>query len=141
MGSVSSVIMNSKNPVFRGLGLRLLENAQGGSYHGKTAAILADVNNNLIRSAEKNRYNDGFSRLIKDNSLRAIDYLNPAVTRGFNNQVYTAIVSGITENTSPGVAAAEGIADKFKKGLELRKAAGEKGFEGVDVLGLRPCYL
>lgn len=132
MGSVSSVIMNSKNPVFRGLGLRLLENAQGGSYHGKTAAILADVNNNLIRSAEKNRYNDGFSQFIKDNNLRAIDYLNPAVTRDFNNQVYTAIVSGITENTSPGVKlAAEGIADKFKKGLELRKAAGEKGFEDV----------
>lgn len=132
MGSASSVLMNSKNPVFRGLALRLLENAQGGSYHGKTSAILADVNNNLIRSAEKNRYNDGFSQYIKDNNLKATDFLNPAVTREFNNQVYTAIIKGIPDGTPPGVRlAAEGVADKFKKGLELRKAAGERGFEDV----------
>lgn len=132
MGSVSSVLMNSKNPVFRGLALRLLENAQGGSYHGKTASILSDVNNNLIRSAELNRYNDGFSQFIKDNNLRAIDYLNPAVSRDFNNQVYSAIVNKLPDTTSPGVRlAAEGLIAKFKKGLELRKAAGEKGFEDV----------
>lgn len=132
MGSVSSVLMNSKNPVFRGLALRLLENAQGGSYHGKTASILSDVNNNLIRSAEMNRYNDGFSQFIKDNNLRAIDYLNPAVSRDFNNQVYSAIVNKLPDTTPPGVRlAAEGIIDKFKKGLELRKAAGEKGFDDV----------
>lgn len=132
LGSVSSVILNSKNPVFRGLGLRLLENAQGGGYQGKTAAILADVNGNLIRFAEKNRYNDGFSQFIKDNNLRAVDYLNPAVTRDFNNQIYTAIVKGIPEDTPRGVKlAAEGIADKLAKALELRKNAGEAGFEDV----------
>jgi hypothetical protein len=131
-GSVSSVILNSKNPVFRGLGLRLLENAQGGGYQGRTASILSNVNGNLIRSAEKNRYNDGFSQYIKDNSLRAIDYINPATTRDFNNQVYTAIAQGIPEGTPSGVKmAAEGIADKLRVSLELRKQAGEKGFEDV----------
>lgn len=132
-GSISSVILNSQNPVFRGLGLRMLENAQGGGYHGKTASVLSNVNNNLIRSAEKNRYNDGFSQFIKDNNLKAVDYLNPATTRDFNNQIYTAIVKGIPSDTPPGIKlAAEGIADKFAKGLELRKAAGEKGFENVN---------
>ena len=132
LGSVSSVILNSKNPVFRGLGLRLLENAQGGAYQGKTASILSDVYNNLIRTADRNRYNDGFSQFLKDNNLRAIDYLNPAVTRDFNNQVYTAIVKGIPEDTPKGVKlAAEGMADKLKKALEIRKQAGEAGFENV----------
>ncbi|UNI76991.1 peptidoglycan lytic exotransglycosylase [Klebsiella phage KpnP_VR702] len=132
LGSVSSVILNSKNPVFRGLGLRLLENAQGGAYQGKTASILSNVYGNLIRTAERNRYNDGFSQFIKDNNLRAIDYLNPAVTRDFNNQIYTAIVKGIPDDTPKGVKlAAEGMADKLKKSLELRKQAGEAGFEDV----------
>ena len=132
LGSVSSVILNSKNPVFRGLGLRLLENAQGGGYQGKTASILADVNGNLIRFAEKNRYNDGFSQFIKDNNLRAVDFLNPAVTRDFNNQIYTAIVRGIPEDTPRGIKlAAEGIAAKLEKALEIRKTAGEAGFEDV----------
>ena len=132
LGSVSSVILNSKNPVFRGLGLRLLENAQGGAYQGKTASILSNVYGNLIRTAERNRYNDGFSQFIKDNNLRAIDYLNPAVTRDFNNQIYTAIVKGIPDDTPKGVKlAAEGMADKLKKALEIRKQAGEAGFEDV----------
>lgn len=132
LGSVSSVILNSKNPVFRGLGLRLLENAQGGAYQGKTASILSNVYSNLIRTAERNRYNDGFSQFIKDNNLRAIDYLNPAVTRDFNNQIYTAIVKGIPDDTPKGVKlAAEGMADKLKKALGLRKQAGEAGFEDV----------
>ncbi|AIM51263.1 putative internal virion protein [Lelliottia phage phD2B] len=131
-GSVSSVVLRSENAVFRGLGLRILENAQGGAYHGKTASILSNVNNNLIRSAEKNRYNDGFSQFLKDNNLKAADYLNPATTRDFNNQIYTAIVKGIPADTPAGVKlAAEGIADKFAKGLELRKSGGEKGFEDV----------
>lgn len=132
LGSVSSVILNSKNPIFRGIGLRLLENSQGGAYQGKTASILSNVNGNLIRSAEKNRYNDGFSQFIKDNGMSPADFLNPAVTRDFNSQVYTAIVKGIPEDTPAGVKlAAEGISDKFKKSLELRKAAGEAGFEDV----------
>lgn len=134
LGSVSSVLLNSKNPIFRGLGLRLLENSQGGAYHGKTASILSNVNGNLIRSAEKNRYNDGFSQFIKDNGMSPADFLNPAVTRDFNNQVYTAVVKGIPEDTPAGVKlAAEGISDKFKKALEIRKAAGEAGFEDVKV--------
>lgn len=132
LGSVSSVILNSKNPVFRGLGLRLLENAQGGAYQGKTASILSNVMGNLIRSAERNRYNDGFSQFIKDNNLRAVDFLSPSTTRDFNNQVYTAIAKGIPDDTPAGVKlAAEGIADKFKVALDLRKQAGEKGFDDV----------
>lgn len=132
LGSVSSVILNSKNPVNRGLGLRLLENAQGGAYQGKTASILSNVYGNLIRFAEKNRYNDGFSQFIKDNNLKGMDYLNQAVTRDFNNQIYTAIVKGIPADTPRGVKlAAEGIADKLAKALELRKQAGELGFEDV----------
>lgn len=132
LGSVSSVILRSENPVNRGLGLRLLENAQGGAYQGKTASILSNVYGNLIRSAEKNRYNDGFQQFIKDNNMRMTDFLNPAVTRDFNNQVYTAIVNKIPDSTPPGVKlAAEGVAEKLKVALELRKSAGERGFEDV----------
>lgn len=132
LGSASSVLLNSQNPVNRGLALRLMENAQGGGYHGKTAAILSDVNNNLIRSAEKNRYNDGFSLFLKEMNLPPSKYLDQAVTRDFHNQIYTAIVKGIPEDTPPSVKlAAEGLADKFQKALELRKQAGEAGFEHV----------
>lgn len=132
LGSVSSVLMNSKNPINRGLALRLLENAQGGAYHGKTASILSNVNNNLIKTAERNRYNDGFSQFIKENNLRATDYLNPAVSRDFDNQVYSAIAKGIPADTPPGVKlAAEGLADKLETALAIRKRAGEAGFEDV----------
>ena len=132
-GSVSSVLMNSTNPINRGLALRLLENAQGGAYHGKTASILSNVNDNLIKTAERNRYNDGFSQFIKENNLRAVDYLNPAVSRDFDNQVYSAISKGIPADTPPGVKlAAEGLADKLETALAIRKRAGEAGFEHVE---------
>lgn len=136
LGNASSafaVLSNSKNPVFRGLALRWLENAQGGAYHGKTASILSDVNNNLIRSAEKNRYNDGFSLYLKESGMHPMDYLKPGVARQFDSQVYSAIVNGIPDDLPKGVKlAAEGVRDKFAKGLELRKTAGEAGFEGVE---------
>ena len=130
--SVSAVLLNSKNPTNRGLGLRLLENAQGGGAAGKTAAILSDVNNNLIRSAEKNRYNDGFTNYLKEQGLPPTAYLDQRVTAEFNDKIYTAIVNGIPEDAPASLKlAAEGISDKFKKALELRKQAGEAGFEDV----------
>lgn len=130
--SVSSIIFNSKNMAMRGLGLRILENAQGGAYHGRTASILTDVNNNVIRSAERNRYNDGFSDWLKENGLSSMEYLKPATLEKFNGEVYSAVVRGLPSDVSPGVRkAAEGIADRFKKALELRKEAGEAGFENV----------
>lgn len=133
LGSASSVLMNSTNPINRGLALRLLENAQGGAYHGKTASILSNVYNNLIKTAERNRYNDGFTAFIKENNLRAVDYLNPAVARDFDNQVYSAITKGIPADTPPGVKlAAEGLADKLETALAIRKKAGEAGFENVE---------
>lgn len=136
LGNASSafaVLSNSKNPIFRGLAIRWLENAQGGSYHGKTAAILSDVNNNIIRSAEKNRYNDGFSTYLKEIGAHPMDYLKPGVSRQFDKEVYSAIVNGIPEGTSPGIKlAAEGVRDKFARALALRKAAGEAGFESVE---------
>lgn len=135
LGNASSafaVISNSKNPINRGLAIRLLENAQGGAYHGKTAAILSDVNNNIIRSAEKNRYNDGFSMYLKETGKHPMDYLKPSVSREFDKQIYSAIVNGIPEGIPQGVRlAAEGIRDKFATALKLRKAAGERGFEEV----------
>lgn len=132
LGSVSSVIFRSKNPAMRGLGLRLLENAQGGAYHGKTASILTDVNLNVIRTAERNRYNDGFQDWLKEQGLSPLEMLKPSKMEQFNEQVYSAIVRGIPDDVSPGIRkAAEGIADKLKKGLEIRKQAGEAGFENV----------
>ena len=132
LSSVSAVILNSKNPVFRGMGLRILENTQGGGYHGKSASILSDVNNNLIRSADMNRYNDGFSQFLKDNNLSKVDFLRPEVARRFNDEIYTAIANGIPANTPAGVKmAAEGAAARLKKALELRKASGEQGFDDV----------
>lgn len=135
LGNASSafaVLSNSKNPIFRGLAIRWLENAQGGAYHGKTASILSDVNNNLIRSAEKNRYNDGFSQYLKETGRHPMDYLKPSVSRQFDREIYSAIVNGIPDGTPSGVRlAAEGIRDKLAKALELRKAAGERGFEDV----------
>lgn len=133
LGSASSVLMNSTNPINRGLALRLLENAQGGAYHGKTASILSNVFNNLIKTAERNRYNDGFSAFIKENNLRAVDYLNPAVSRDFDNQVYSAIANGIPDTTPAGVKlAAQGLADKLETALAIRKKAGEAGFENIN---------
>lgn len=135
LGNASSafaVLSNSKNPINRGLAIRLLENAQGGAYHGKTASILSDVNNNLIRSADRNRYNDGFSAYLKENGLHPMDYLKPSVTRQFNNEIYAAVVKGIPDDVPPSIRmAAEGVRDKFAKALELRKSAGERGFEEV----------
>lgn len=135
LGNASSafaVLSNSKNPIFRGLALRWLENAQGGAYHGKTASILSDVNNNIIRSAEKNRYNDGFSLYLKENGLHPMDYLKPSVSRQFDKEIYSAIVNGIPDDLPQGVKlAAEGVRDKFARALALRKAAGERGFEDV----------
>lgn len=132
LASVSSIIFNSKNLAMRGLGLRLLENAQGGAYHGRTASILTDVNNNVIRSAECNRYNDGFSDWLKEEGLSPLEYLKSSTLERFNDGVYSAIARGLPGDVSPGVRkAAEGIAARFKKALEIRKQAGEAGFENV----------
>lgn len=130
--SVASYILTSKNPVMRGLGLRLLENPQGGGFAAKTASILSDVNNNLIRHAEGNRMNDGWDMWLKEQGLSPMEYLKSAQVERFNNAVFKAIAMDIPAGTPASVKlAAEGIADKLKKGLELRKAAGESGFEHV----------
>lgn len=131
-GSVSSLILTSKNLMMRGLGLRILENAQGGAYHGKTASILSDVNNNLIRTAEGNRFNDGFDMFLKEEGLSPLEYLKEGTVNRFNNEVYAAISQGIPSSVRPSVKlAAEGIAAKLEKALAIRKAAGEAGFEDV----------
>lgn len=128
-----SVLSNSKNMITRGLALRLLENPQGGSATGRTASILTDVNNNLIRTAERNRYNDGFSLFLKEQGMSPLAYLRPEVTRQFDEQIYTAIRTGIPQGTPESIRmAAEGLRDKFAKALELRKASGERGFENVN---------
>ena len=130
--SVASYILTSKNPVMRGLGLRFLENPQGGGFASKTASILSDVNNNIIRHAEGNRMNDGWDMWLKEQGLSPLEYLKTANVERFNNEVFSAIAKGIPDGTPPSVKlAAEGIADKLQKGLELRKAAGESGFEHV----------
>lgn len=130
--STGSHIMSSKNPTMRGLGLRLLENSQGGAYHGKTASILSDLNRNVIASKGGNRYNDGFMDYLKDQGLSPLSALKGSQTDNFNKEIYTAIKAGITPDTKPSVArAAQGVIDQLEEGLKVRKMAGEAGFEDV----------
>lgn len=131
--SAYSSLATSKNKAVRGLANRLLENPQGNAFAEKTASILSYYFGNVMRSAGRNRYNDGFSNYLRANKMGWVKaIMDKDVTRDFNRKVYTAIVDG-DRNFDDGVLiAADGVRDQLGTALKLRKQAGEAGFEKVD---------
>lgn len=131
--SAYSSLATSKNKAVRGLANRLLENPQGNAFADKTASILSYYFGNVMRSAGRNRYNDGFSSYMRANRISWVKAIvDKNVTRDFNRKVYTAIVDG-EDNFEDGIiTAANGVRDQMEAALKLRKQAGEAGFENVD---------
>lgn len=129
--STFATLASSENPTVKGLALRLLENPQGNSYAEKTASILSHYYGRIMRTAGKNRYNDGFDEYLKEIGVGKVKgYLNKEHQKDFNRQVYNAILD--PSNATDAVKkAADGARDQLQVALKLRKEAGEAGFENV----------
>lgn len=133
VNSPFAFIMNKGSQTAKGLALKLFENPQGNGYAQKTASIFTEVFGNKMRSAMKNRYNDGFDEYIKE---QGVGYRRGYTSRKFQNQfnesVYAAVVNPKGDFSDAVTKAAQGVREQLAESLRLRKEAGEYGFEKVE---------
>lgn len=131
--SAFATLASSENEAFAGLAGRLLENPQGNSFATKTASILSEYYGRLMRSAGKNRYNDGFRAYLKEQGHNPVKgHLNKDIQDDFDRQIYSAITEPDGNYSKAVQDAANGISDQLEVALKLRKEAGEAGFEHVE---------
>jgi hypothetical protein len=128
-----STLDNSENVLIRGLAHRLFESPQGGHKAGQSASILSDSYGQLIRRAVGNRYNDGYFLWSKNQGRglfrAALDHGD--FRRQFDESVYLKLANPDLAVDKGVENAADGLRDGFSVALELRKRAGEAGFDKV----------
>jgi hypothetical protein len=131
--SLYTTLNHSKNYGITALNDMLFESAQGGVRPEITASVLSNMYHKQLKSAVKNRYNDGFLEWSKNQGRGTVKAVLDTGNhrRLFDEAVYKQIINP-QPTVDPGIkAAADGIADGFELGLKIRKAAGEGGFEKV----------
>lgn len=124
---------NSDNLAIRALAHRLLENPQGGFLPLDTADALSHLYGNQIRSAVRNRLNEGYEEFAAARGINPItanlDFNNTKAE--FYRNVFLQVYNK-SPDADPHVAkAADGLRDGFAKALEIRKNNGEAGFENI----------
>lgn len=133
VNSPFAYIMNKGSQAAKGLALKLFENPQGNGYAQKTASIMTEVYGNKMRSAMKNRYNDGFDDYIKEQGVNRLHaYTSRKFQNQFNEEVYRAVINPKGDFSDAVKNAAQGVREQLAESLRLRKEAGEFGFEKVD---------
>lgn len=131
--SAFTTLDNSSNLVNRALNRILNENPQGNVLPEDTASILAYHYGNRIRSAVRNRVQEGWDDWANAKGYNLVDHhldLNNK-RREFDMEVFRYIKDP-TRPAQPGVAhAADGLRDGFELALKIRKENGEAGFEDI----------
>lgn len=135
LSSIQNRLSNSENLVVRGLSYHLFEAPQGGSSNPNgTAALMSDLYGKKFRTAMRGRLKDGMEVWRKNQGISRLDMImKPQNTESFYKKV-------ILETKYPGTfsdegikQAAQGVRDQFRAAGAARKAAGEAGFENLDL--------
>ncbi|WP_208635210.1 hypothetical protein, partial [Micromonospora chalcea] len=88
---------------------------------------------NRLKSADMNRFNDGFDLWLKENNINPVaGHTNSHYVQQYNEKVWEAVRIGMDEATPKSIRmAAEGQQAMYREALALRQRSGEAGFEKV----------
>lgn len=133
MSALGTVVHSSQDAGVRGLGARLFESPQGLGMQKASASLMQNTNLNRLKSADMNRFNDGFDLWLKENNINPVaGHTNSHYVQQYNEKVWEAVRIGMDESTPKSIRmAAEGQQSMYREALALRQRSGEAGFEKV----------
>lgn len=133
MSALGTVVHSSQDAGVRGLGARLFESPQGLGMQKASASLMQNTNLNRLKSADMNRFNDGFDLWLKENNINPVaGHTNSHYVQQYNEKVWEAVRIGMDESTPKSIRmAAEGQQTMYREALALRQRSGEAGFEKV----------
>lgn len=133
MSALGTVVHSSQDASVRGLGARLFESPQGLGMQKASASLMQNTNLNRLKSADMNRFNDGFDLWLKENNINPVaGHTNSHYVQQYNEKVWEAVRIGMDESTPKSIRmAAEGQQTMYREALALRQRSGEAGFEKV----------
>lgn len=133
MSALGTVVHSSQDAGIRGLGARLFESPQGLGMQKASASLMQNTNLNRLKSADMNRFNDGFDLWLKENNINPVaGHTNSHYVQQYNEKVWEAVRIGMDESTPKSIRmAAEGQQAMYREALALRQRSGEAGFEKV----------
>lgn len=130
--SVHTRLSNSNSMVIRGLTYHLFEAPQGGHAAKVTAATRVKNYSVQIRSAMRNRLNEGLEEWAKEQNIPVLKAL---LKRDLFNSYHKKVMIEVRKPgtfTDPSIVkGAAGVRDQFKTAGKIRQDAGEQGFEGI----------
>ncbi|AFH19866.1 putative internal virion protein [Escherichia phage vB_EcoP_ACG-C91] len=133
LSALGTVVHSSQDASIRGLGARLFESPQGLGMQKASASLMQNTNLNRLKSADMNRFNDGFDLWLKENNINPVaGHTNSHYVQQYNEKVWEAVRIGMDESTPKSIRmAAEGKQAMYREALALRQRSGEAGFEKV----------
>lgn len=132
--SLHTRLSNSKNMAVRGLTYHLFEAPQGGTAAPVTAAARVRNYTQQIRSAMRNRLNEGLEGWLSNQGIGKVKGLTtPKIINDFHKKVMLEVKRPGTFSDEGIIQAAEGVRDQFKVAGTIRRDSGELGFENIDV--------
>lgn len=132
---VHTYLVNSDSMAVRGVASELFEAPQGGTSLKETASIDSFVFQQNMRAATRGRFGEGLedyaAELGYTGLRREKQMLNTKFVNDFKKMVYLETKKPNSYSSEAVKKAAQGYRDLYAKGLEIRKASGESGFQNV----------
>lgn len=131
--SLFTTLDGSANQAVRALNRLFFEAPQGNFSPESTVSILSFLNLNEVQFAARARYENGYVKWSRANGRGIVRaYVDAGNNRSlFNKQVFLKLTNPKMEVDEGVQVAFEGMRDQLSKALELRRSAGEQGFEDV----------
>jgi len=132
--SLHTRLSNSDNMAIRGLTYHLFEAPQGGSAAAVTAAARVKNYSTQIRSAMRNRMNEGLEEWGVNQGLNRIQTLMKQENfSSYHKMVMLEVKKPGTYSDPAIIKGAEGVRDQLREAGRIRMEAGEAGFENIDL--------
>lgn len=131
--AAQTIISNSKDYAIRGMGYLMFEAPQGGKAAAATVSIRVRNYSKQIRSAMRNRLNEGLEEWGKENGLsRYATLMKQENYRSYNKAVMLEVKRSGTYDSPAIQKGADGVREQLKTAGIIRRDAGEAGFENID---------
>ena len=131
--SAHAIVSNSKDFSIRGFAYHLFEAPQGGQAAKVTVAARVKNYSVQIRSAMRNRLNEGLEEWGKENGLsRYATLMRQENFKAYNKSVMIEIKKPGTYDSEAIRKGAAGVKDQLEAAGIIRKDAGEAGFDNME---------
>lgn len=132
--SAQNILSNSQNYAIRGLAYDIVDAPQGGPSNPFTVASRVSNTGTLIRTAMRNRLHEGLREWGKESGLTT--FQATCSPRHFNQYWKEVMIERQHPGTFDSVGVkkgAAGVGDQFTLAGQIRKDAGEAGFENLEL--------